>query len=202
MKYIADRLKTSIFLVLCLTIVMVTLASCSDNSAEDRDLKRFKNRFCGDYQYSSAIWTGGNIDLDGDGTGHKNLDAEFQYCTGYNRQSARAEVTYEDSEDTFRINAYVPLFTANDDDGKIDPVGITFQHIIINARWMDIGDDGQIVVSEYFIENPVYSIPDIIYVDVTSVTDDSFEVTVECSLYDQNEDKLAEGTVIFTFTRK
>ena len=171
MKYIADRLKTSTFLVLCLTIVMVTLASCSDNNAEDPDLKRFKNRFSGDYQYSSAIWTGGNIDLDGDGTGHKNLDEEFRG-------------------------------TANDDDGKIDPVGITFQHIIINARWMDIGDDGQIVVSEYFIENPVYSIPDIIYVDVTSVTDDSFEVTVECSLYDQNEDKLAEGTVIFTFTRK
>ena len=193
MKYIADRLKTSIFLVLCLTIVMVTLASCSDNSAEDPDLKRFKNRFS---------WTGGNIDLDGDGTGHKNLDEEFRGCSGYDTKSARAEVTYEDSEDTFRINAYVPLFTANDDDGKIDPVGITFQHIIINARWMDIGDDGQIVVSEYFIENPVYSIPDIIYVDVTSVTDDSFEVTVECSLYDQNEDKLAEGTVIFTFTRK
>ncbi len=78
MKYIADRLKTSTFLVLCLTIVMVTLASCSDNNAEDPDLKRFKNRFSGDYQYSSAIWTGGNIDLDGDGTGHKNLDEEFR----------------------------------------------------------------------------------------------------------------------------
>ena len=44
MKYIADRLKTSIFLVLCLTIVMVTLASCSDNNAEDPDLKRFTQK--------------------------------------------------------------------------------------------------------------------------------------------------------------
>ena len=191
MKYIADRLKTSTFLVLCLTIVMVTLASCSDNNAEDPDLKRFKNRFSGDYQYSSAIWTGGNIDLDGDGTGHKNLDEEF-----------RGEVTYDDSEETFRVSAKVPFYAANESDGKIVPEGIIYENFTFKVQWMDDGQEGQIEVSECLYEDMGYPIPDIIYVDVISFTDNSFDVTVECSLYDQNEDKLAEGTVIFTFTRK
>ena len=35
-----------------------------------------------------------------------------------------------------------------------------------------------------------YPIPDIIYVDVISFTDNSFDVTVECSLYDQHDSTL------------
>lgn len=202
MKYIADRLKTSIFLVLCLTIVMVTLASCSDNNAEDPDLKRFKNRFSGDYQYSSAIWTGGNIDLDGDGTGHKNLDEEFRGCSGYDTKSASAEVTYDDSEETFRVSAKVPFYAANESDGKIVPEGIIYENFTFKVQWMDDGQEGQIEVSECLYEDMGYPIPDIIYVDVISFTDNSFDVTVECSLYDQHEGKPVKGTVIFTFTRK
>ncbi|MDY6320865.1 MAG: hypothetical protein SPL44_07650 [Bacteroidales bacterium] len=111
MKNISDRLKTSI---LSLLFVMLALASCSDNSAEDPDLKQFKKRFCGDYQYSSSIWTGDDIDLDGDGAGHKNLDEEFRGSSGYDKNLASAEVTYDDSEETFIVNAKVQFFAMED----------------------------------------------------------------------------------------
>ena len=156
MKYIADRLKTSTFLVLCLTIVMVTLASCS--------------------------WTGGNIDLDGDGTGHKNLDEEFRGCSGYDTKSASAEVTYDDSEETFRVSAKVPFYAANESDGKIVPEGIIYENFTFKVQWMDDGQEGQIEVSECLYEDMGYPIPDIIYVDVISFTDNSFDVTMRTNL--------------------
>jgi hypothetical protein len=201
MKYIADRLKTSTFFGFCLALAMAVLVSCSDNSTEDPDLKKYKNRFCGEYQYTSAIWTGGDIDLDGEGTGHKDLDEEFRGCSGYDNNLASAEVTYDDSEEMFQVNAIVPFYAANESDGKIDPVGIIYEYFILKAQWMDMGTDGEFFVSEYFIENQVNPIPDIIDIEIASVTDDSFEMHVICSLYDQQEGKLVEGTVIFTFTK-
>ena len=111
-------------------------------------------------------------------------------------------MTYDDSEETFRVSAKVPFYAANESDGKIVPEGIIYENFTFKVQWMDDGQEGQIEVSECLYEDMGYPIPDIIYVDVISFTDHSFDVTVECSLYDQHEGKPVKGTVIFTFTRK
>ena len=83
---------TVLKLILTVSVIGISLVSCSNERDALTDFERLEDKLCGEYSLTDIYWTGPIVDLDQDGIGRRDLKEEFKNIPGYVESFGKAEV--------------------------------------------------------------------------------------------------------------
>ena len=116
------------------SVIGISLVSCSNKRETLTDFERVADMLCGEYSLTDIYWTGAIVDLDQDGIGRRDLKEEFKNIPGYVESWGKAEVSMPDDEKLlFKI--VIPDYVTLEINGKYVLSSVRYQGIDIEGQW-------------------------------------------------------------------
>ena len=189
-----------------MSVIGISLASCSNERDAVTDFERLGDMLCGDYSLTEIYWTGAIVDLDQDGIGRSDLKEEFKNIPGYVESWGKAEVSTQGDDDKLLFKIVIPDYVTLENEGKYVLSSVRYQGIDIEGEWRGGGENPKLS-AETFELAPETSM-DVAYIvhsmkqaDIYDFGDGSFVCRSECSLLDKANGTLVEGTILYSFRR-
>lgn len=192
--------------ILTVSVIGISLVSCSNERDALTDFERLEDKLCGEYSLTDIYWTGPIVDLDQDGIGRSDLKEEFKNIPGYVESFGKAEVVSMPDDEKLLFKIVVPDYVTLEIDGKYILSSVRYQGIDIEGQWRGGGENTKLS-TETFELVPETSM-DVAYIvhsmkqaDIYDFGDGSFVCRSECSLLDKANGTLVEGTILYSFRR-
>lgn len=94
--------------ILTVSVIGISLVSCSNERDALTDFERLEDKLCGEYSLTDIYWTGPIVDLDQDGIGRRDLKEEFKNIPGYVESWGKADVSTQGDDDKLLFKIVIP----------------------------------------------------------------------------------------------
>lgn len=175
--------------ILTVSVIGISLVSCSNERDALTDFERLEDKLCGEYSLTDIYWTGPIVDLDQDGIGRSDLKEEFKNIPGYVESWGKADVSTQGDDDKLLFKIVIPDYVTLENEGKYVLSSVRYQGIDIEGEWRG-GRENPKLSAETFELAPETSM-DVAYIvhsmkqaDIYDFGDGSFVCRSECSLLD------------------
>ena len=198
------KVMTVLKFILTVSVIGISLASCSKERDALTDFEKVADMLCGEYSLTDIYWTGAIVDLDQDGIGRRDLKEEFKNVPGYVDSWGKAEVSKQDDKDKLLFKIVVPDYVTLEKEGKNVLSSVRYQGIDIEGKWRGGGENPKLS-TEIFELAPetsmdgTYIVHSMKKADIYDYGDGVFVCRSECSLLDKAKGALVEGTILYSF---
>lgn len=198
---------TVLKLILTVSVIGISLVSCSNERDALTDFERLEDMLCGDYSLTDIYWTGPIVDLDQDGIGRRDLKEEFKNIPGYVESFGKAEVVSMPDDEKLLFKIVVPDYVTLEIDGKYILSSVRYQGIDIEGQWRGGGENTKLSTETFELVpetsmDGTYLVHSMKKANVHYFGDGSFVCRSECSLLDKSQGRLVEGTIRYSFSRR
>ncbi len=175
--------------ILTVSVIGISLVSCSNERDALTDFERLEDMLCGEYSLTDIYWTGPIVDLDQDGIGRSDLKEEFKNIPGYVESWGKAEVSTQGDDDKLLFKIVVPDYVTLENEGKYVLSSVRYQGIDIEGKWRGGGENPKLstetfeLVSETSMDG-TYIVHSMKKAGIYDFDDGSFVCGSECSLLD------------------
>lgn len=192
--------------IMTVSVIGISLVSCSNERDALTDFERLEDMLCGDYSLTEIYWTGAIVDLDQDGIGRRDLKEEFKNIPGYVESLGKAEVSMQGNDDKLCFKIVVPDYVILENDGKYVLSSVRYQGIDIEGKCRGGGEDPKLSTETFELASETsmdgtYIVHSMKKAGIYDFDDGSFVCGSECSLLDKAKGTLVEGTILYSFRR-
>ncbi len=192
--------------ILTVSVIGISLASCSNERDAVTDFERLRDMLCGDYSLTEIYWTGAIVDLDQDGIGRRDLKEEFKNIPGYVESFGKAEVSMQGNDDKLYFKIVVPDYVTLENGGKYVLSSVRYQGIDIVGKWLGDREEPKLTTETFELApetsmDGAYIVHSMKKADIYDYGDGSFVCRSDCSLLDKSKGTLVEGTILYSFRR-
>lgn len=191
-------------LLLTVSVVGISLASCSNERDALTGFEKVADMLCGEYSLTDIYWTGPIVDLDQDGIGRRDLREEFKNIPGYVESWGKAEVSTQGDDDKLCFKMVVPDYVTLENEGKYILSSVRYQGIDIEGKWRGDGDNPKLSTETFVLASETsmdgtFIVHSMKKAGIYDYGDGTFVCRSECSLLDKTKGTLVEGTILYSF---
>ncbi len=192
--------------ILTLSVIGISLASCSKERDALTGFEKVADMLCGEYSLTDIYWTGAIVDLDQDGIGRRDLKEEFKNIPGYVDSWGKAEVSTQGDDDKLLFKIVIPDYVTLEKDGKYVLSSVRYQGIDIEGKWRGGGENSKLSTETFELApetsmDGTYIVHSMKKAGIYDYGDGSFVCRSECSLLDKTKGTLVEGTILYSFNK-